>query len=301
MSLPAHSAPLKGLYDLPAPAKLNLFLHVVGRRSDGYHQLQSVFMLLDWCDRLHLELRRDGGISREDLSPGELPAQDLTVRAAHALRQASGCSLGVHIGLEKHLPAQAGLGGGSSDAATCLLALNRLWGLGWTRQQLAALGLQLGADLPFFIGGNNAWVEGVGERLTPLQLACARFLVVKPPTGASTKDIFSAPDLKRDTKPARIQGFAAIDEQPESPSQIQSILNFGQNDLQAVVQHLCPDMAQCLNWLQSHGLQGRMTGSGTAVFALAQSAPLPTDAPANWTVHECSNMDAHPLRDWCCG
>lgn len=294
-------APLKRLFDVPAPAKLNLFLHITGRRADGYHLLQSVFMLIDWCDTLHFELRHDGAISREDLTAAHLPAEDLVVRAARLLQQATGCTLGVHVGLEKRLPAEAGMGGGSSDAATCLLALNRLWGLGLNRAQLAALGLQLGADVPFFIGGRNAWVEGVGEQLTPLSLEDARFVVVKPPGGASTQSIFSSPLLKRDTKPAIIQGFAANDASEPIKHSIQNILDIGQNDLQPAAQALCPDVGRCINWLQSHGLQGRMSGSGTAVFAqIRQSLDL-SDAPGNWLVKDCKNMDAHPLLEWCSG
>ena len=293
------AAPLQRLLDVPAPAKLNLFLHITGRRADGYHLLQSVFMLIDWCDHLHFELRRDGAIHRDDLTPGQLPAEDLTVRAARALQQATGCPLGVHIGLEKRLPAEAGMGGGSSDAATTLIALNRLWGLGLNRARLAAIGLQLGADVPFFIGGRNAWVEGVGEQLTPVSLPAARFVVVKPPTGASTQRIFGAPELKRDSKTATIQGFAANDSREDAVLDIQKILALGHNDLQPVAQALCPDVGHCIRWLGGHGLQGRMTGSGTAVFAhLPQTMSL-TDAPGDWTVRECSNMDVHPLLDWC--
>ncbi len=199
--------PVQQLRDVPAPAKLNLFLHITGRRTDGYHLLQSVFMLIDWCDTLHFDLRRDGVIRRIDSHPGPLPEVDLTVRAAQALRQATGCTLGVDITLDKHIPAEAGMGGGSSDAASCLIALNRLWGLGLPRQALANIGLQLGADVPFFIGGHNAWVEGVGEQLTPIHLPPARFVVVKPPVGASTQRIFTSPDLQRATKTAIIQGL----------------------------------------------------------------------------------------------
>ena len=294
---------MKRLLDVPAPAKLNLFLHITGRRDDGYHLLQSVFMLIDWCDRLHFELRPDGQISREDLTPGSLPAEDLSVRAARALQAATGCTQGVHIALEKNLPAEAGMGGGSSDAATTLLALNRLWGLGLTRAQLSAIGLTLGADVPFFIGGRHAWVEGVGERLTPLALPAARFVVVKPPGGASTQRIFSAPELKRDTKTATIQGFAANDSREDAQEtgvvDIQKILAFGHNDLQPVAQALCPEVGHCIQWLQDQGLQGRMTGSGTAVFAQMPQAMQLTTAPGDWTVRECSNMDVHPLLDWC--
>ncbi|MEY4978581.1 MAG: 4-(cytidine 5-diphospho)-2-C-methyl-D-erythritol kinase [Pseudomonadota bacterium] len=305
--------PLKGLFNVPAPAKLNLFLHVTGRRADGYHLLQSVFMLLDWCDTLHFELRRDGGISREDLNPTgslALPAQDLCVRAARLLQQHTACPLGVHIGLEKHLPAEAGLGGGSSDAASCLLALNRLWGLGLNRRELAALGVQLGADVPFFLGGQNAWVEGIGEHIQPLALDAAQFVVVKPPVGASTQAIFQHPALKRDTKPATIFGFAAhaATQQNASSSRhtVQSILDMGHNDLQAVVEVLCPDVLNGMQWLQSQGLSARMTGSGTAVFApipqtVDQQSWSPVSVPGNWLVKICKNMDVHPLFDWCSG
>jgi len=154
---------MKSLYDISAPAKLNLFLHVTGRRSDGYHLLQSVFMLIDWCDTLHFDLRADGRISREDLGP-PLPVDDLVVRAARALQAASNSPLGAHIGIEKHIPAQAGMGGGSSDAASTLLALNRLWKLNLSLEKLIKIGLQLGADVPFFLNGRNAWVEGIGEK-----------------------------------------------------------------------------------------------------------------------------------------
>ena len=294
---------LRRLLDVPAPAKLNLFLHITGRRADGYHLLQSVFMLIDWCDRLHFEWRSGGQISREDLSPGSLPAEDLSVRAARALQAATGCPHGVHIALEKNLPAEAGMGGGSSDAATTLLALNRLWGLVLTRSQLSAIGLTLGDDVTFFIVGRHAWVEGVGEQLTPLALPLARFVVVKPPGGASTQRIFSAPELKRDTKTATIQGFAANDSREEAQAigvvELQKILAFGHNDLQPVAQALCPDMGRCIQWLQDQGLQGRMTGSGTAVFAQMPQAMQLTTAPGDWTVRECSNMDVHPLLDWC--
>src|SRR5665647_757420 len=158
---------MKALYDVPAPAKLNLFLHVVGRRTDGMHLLQSVFMLIDWSDTLHFELRPEGQISREDLAT-TLPSDDLVVRAARALQQASGTTCGAHIAIEKRVPAQAGMGGGSSDAASCLLALNRLWNLHRPLAELMRIGLGLGADVPFFLGGRNAVVEGIGERMTPL-------------------------------------------------------------------------------------------------------------------------------------
>ena len=295
------------LSGVPAPAKLNLFLHIVGRRADGYHLLQSVFMLIDWCDTLDFERRSGGHISREDSVPGLLPEVDLCVRAARALQQATGCTQGAHIRLNKSIPAEAGMGGGSSDAATCLIALNRLWNLGLSRHELITIGLDLGADVPFFIGGRNAWVEGVGERLTPVSLPPARFAVVKPATGASTQAIFSASTLRRDTKTAILQGFAANAKSGRQENKdriacdLEKILAFGHNDLQPVAQTLCPDVVRCLDWLSTRGLQGRMTGSGTAVFAQLPQAVDLSGAPNDWTVRECGNMDAHPLLDWCTG
>ena len=231
----------------------------------------------------------------------KLPADDLTLRAARALQQATGCPLGAHITLDKRIPAEAGMGGGSSDAASVLLALNRLWGLGLKRHELSAIGLQLGADVPFFLGGHNAWVEGVGEQITPISLPPARFLVVKPAGGASTQRIFASPLLKRDTKTATIQGFAANDSTADAGwrvSDMTALLAFGHNDMQPVAQTLCPEMGDCLDWLTGLGLQGRMSGSGTAVFApVPPGTPLPS-APGPWTVRRCSNMDVHPLAHW---
>ena len=286
-------APLKALYDVPAPAKLNLFLHITGRRADDYHLLQSVFMLIDWCDTLHFELRRDGVISRTDLGMAahqDLPAEDLSVRAARALQAATGTTLGVHISLEKRIPSQAGMGGGSSDAASCLLALQRLWGLRLPPAKLMALALSLGADVPFFLCGSHAWVEGIGELITPITLPAARFLVVKPAAGLSTQAIFSSPELKRDTKTATMLGFAANDNG--------RVYGFGRNDLQPVAEKLCPPMVQSLDWLRAHGLQGRMTGSGSAVFAQMPNEMMLSDAPGDWQIRQCGNLEAHPLAGW---
>ncbi|MDQ3059553.1 MAG: 4-(cytidine 5'-diphospho)-2-C-methyl-D-erythritol kinase [Pseudomonadota bacterium] len=288
--------PLKALYDVPAPAKLNLFLHITGRRPDGYHLLQSVFMLIDWCDTLHFEVRTDGQISRTDLAgpagshDEPLPAEDLAVRAARALQAACGTSLGVHIGLEKRIPSQAGMGGGSSDAASCLLALQRLWGVRLPPHQLRALALSLGADVPFFLCGSHAWVEGIGEKITPLRLPAARFVVTKPGVGVSTQSIFGAPALKRDTDTATMLDFAAhADDQ---------VFKFGRNDLQPVAQAICPPITQSLDWLKTQQLQGRMTGSGSSVFAqILHDAELPA-APGDWEVRKCRNLEAHPLAGW---
>ena len=285
---------MKALYDLQAPAKLNAFLHVLGRRSDGYHLLQSVFMLIDWCDTLHLQVRTDGLISRSEEGCEPLPADDLCVRAARALQQATGCPLGVHIHLVKRIASQAGMGGGSSDAATCLLGLMRLWDVRPAHERLQALALQLGADVPFFLLGRNAWVEGIGEQLQPIELPDARFLVIKPPAGLSTPAIFASPELKRDSKAATISGFAAL-----GPDQI---FGFGRNDLQPVAQKLQPEIGLGLQWLSDQGLTGRMTGSGSALFAhlpAGRFADTGPDKPADgWTVRVCSMLHMHPLAGW---
>jgi len=286
---------VNALYDLPAPAKLNLFLHITGRRDDGYHLLQSVFMLIDWRDTLHVELRRDGQLSREDLTT-PLPADDLVLRAARALQAFAAPGQGAHISVAKHVPAQAGMGGGSSDAATCLLALNRLWGLRLPLQQLERLGLGLGADVPFFLRGHNAWVEGIGESITPVALPSGRFAVLKPPAGLDTRLIFAAEDLQRATSPAILSGFAAND--------AAGIFGFGHNDLQPVAQRLCPEVRQAIEWLGSQGLEARMTGSGSAVFApLEQRDNTPRslrldDPPPGWQLRQCSNLAVHPLAGW---
>jgi 4-diphosphocytidyl-2-C-methyl-D-erythritol kinase len=273
------------LYDISAPAKLNLFLHVTGRRADGYHLLQSVFMLIDWCDTLHFERRADGQVSREDLS-APLPPEDLIVRAARALKAASGSPFGVHVGVHKRIPAQAGMGGGSSDAASTLLALNRLWKLNYSAERLAQIGLGLGADVPFFLGGRNAWVAGIGQEITPVALPARRFLVVKPAAGLETAQIFSDRALKRDSETAIISGFAA------------NPFGFGRNDLQEVAQKLCPGVSQALEWLAGLGLSGRMTGSGSAVFApLLQSVDW-RSVPDAFQVRVCSSLPVHPLLGW---
>jgi len=276
---------MKSLYDVPAPAKLNLFLHITGRRADGYHLLQSVFMLIDWCDTLHFEHRSDGNISREDLTTS-LPAEDLITRAARALQTHTGCTQGAHIGVAKEIPAQAGMGGGSSDAASCLLALNRLWKLNLPLRDLEAIGLTLGADVPFFLRGRNAWVEGIGERITPIELPAARFVVVKPPLGLDTAKIFAAPDLKRDTSNARIAVFAA------------NPYGFGHNDLQPVAERLYPQVTEAKKWLDDSGLCARMTGSGSAVFAQMPNGTNLGQHPDTWQIRTCGNMDVHPLQGW---
>jgi 4-diphosphocytidyl-2-C-methyl-D-erythritol kinase len=276
---------LQSLHNVLAPAKLNLFLHITGRRADGYHLLQSVFMLVDWCDTLHFDVKLDGAIQRIDLNT-PLPADDLIVRAARTLQSASGTSLGAEIRIDKQIPAQAGMGGGSSDAASTLLALNKLWGLNWPMSRLLPMGLALGADVPFFLHGYNAWVEGIGEKISPVLVPSSSFVVVKPNAGIETARIFSHPTLERATKTATISDFAA---QP---------YDFGRNDLQPVAQALCPEVEMALQWLQSLGLKPRMTGSGSAVFAQLPEHIVVGTPPHNWQVQICRNMVSHPLREW---
>ena len=288
---------LQALHDLPAPAKLNLFLHITGRRADGYHLLQSVFILIDWADTLHVERRTDGQLRRHDLGPA-LPADDLSLRAARALQQASGTTLGADISVLKAVPWGAGMGGGSSDAATVLLALNRLWGLNWPRARLLALAGPLGADVPFFVGGDNAFVEGIGEKLTPIEWAPRRYAVVKPAESLETRGIFSHPDLARNTEPATLAGSVAqLNAQRESSS----TALFGHNDLQPVAQALCPPIAEVARWLEARYGNSRMTGSGSAVFATvgANGVAWPEGSlPPGWSGRMCRSLAHHPLRDW---
>ncbi|CAN7266386.1 4-(cytidine 5'-diphospho)-2-C-methyl-D-erythritol kinase [Variovorax sp. LjRoot290] len=284
---------MKALYDLPAPAKLNLFLHITGRRADGYHLLQSVFMLIDWCDTLHVEARSDGAITREDLTTA-LPADDLVLRAAKALQAFAQTPQGAHIGIAKQVPAQAGMGGGSSDAATCLLALNRLWDLKLPLSKLEQIGLTLGADVPFFLRGRNAWVEGIGEEITPIELPPGCFAVAKPPEGLDTRLIFAAPDLQRATPAAIISGFAAH----SGAGATSFSFDFGHNDLQPVAERLCPAVTEAIEWLGRQGLQARMTGSGSSVFAAMPHEAELAAAPSGWQVRKCSNLAVHPLVGW---
>ena len=274
----------------PAPAKLNLFLHVVGRRSDGYHLLQSVFRLIDLGDALRFAPRTDGRIARAAPLAGVPEERDLCLRAARLLQEASGASLGVEITLDKRLPMGGGLGGGSSDAATVLLALNRLWRLEWPRERLQALGLELGADVPFFIHGRNAFVEGVGERLQALNLPPAWYLVVAPPASVPTAEIFAAPDLTRDTKAIKMVDFSA----GWGAGGL-----FGRNDLEAVVCERYPAVARALAWLRQHA-EARMTGSGACVFApfaAEQDArAVLARMPEGMTGWVAQGLDEHPLR-----
>ncbi|HEX6723332.1 MAG TPA: 4-(cytidine 5'-diphospho)-2-C-methyl-D-erythritol kinase [Burkholderiaceae bacterium] len=286
------------LYELPAPAKVNLFLHVVGRRADGYHLLQSVFVPIDWADTLHLERRPDGRLQRHDLST-PLPPDDLCLRAARTLQQASGTTWGADIHIDKRVPAGAGLGGGSSDAATTLRALNRLWGLNWPRARLAAIGLTLGADVPFFVHGQPAFVEGVGERITPLALPRLWLAVVKPAASLGTAQIFGSPALERATPPVILADFLASTTLSDCAS-----AGFGRNDLQAVAVAQCEEVGRAADWLQARFGNSRMSGSGSAVFARAGTGdrPLATwgedQLPARWVGRMCRSLAVHPLAHW---
>ena len=293
---------LRSLLDVPAPAKVNLFLHLTGRRADGYHLLQSVFVLIDWCDQLHFERREDGQLARHDLGT-RLPDDDLCMRAARALRAASGCALGADISIDKQVPWGAGLGGGSSDAASTLLALNRLWGLDWPRDRLMALGLTIGADVPFFIGGRNAFVEGVGERLTPLPVPPHWLAVLKPDAGIETKALFASPLLVRNTEAVILEGFLA----DVSVRVAEVLAGWGHNDMQRAAEAACSEVAEAAALLHSTFGNSRMTGSGSAVFARVGAVAghatqpgesMPPDLPAGWVGRMCRSLEVHPLAGW---
>lgn len=275
----------------PAPAKLNLFLHVIGRRADGYHLLQSAFQLIDRCDSLDIETRDDGLIVRTNDVPGVPEESDLVIRAAHLLRHASGrTDLGAAITVNKVLPMGGGLGGGSSDAATTLVVLNHLWKTGLSRQQLMDLGLQLGADVPFFLFGKNAFAEGVGEALRPLDTADCWFVVIEPGVSVPTPIIFSSPVLTRDTKAIRITDF------PDARNQTDS--GFGKNDLEVVAVKHFPEIAQVIQWLSNFG-KARMTGSGACVFCAfeheRQANEVLKQLPSTWIGWKAKAMQEHPL------
>lgn len=276
--------------DYPAPAKINLFLHVVGRRPDGYHLLQTAFRLLDRGDTLRFAQCEEGRVSRANPLPGVAEDADLCVRAARLLQRKAGVRSGASISLDKRLPLGGGLGGGSSDAATTLLALNRLWDVNWPRARLQELGLELGADVPFFIFGRNAFAEGVGEALQAIDLPPAWYVVIEPPVAVLTKDIFSATELTRDTKPIKIEDFSEGS---------RAVPLFGRNDLQPVVCGRYVEVAQALEWLGQFG-QTRMSGSGACVFAPfadERSAHAVLQAlPAEWRGWVAQGLDEHPLR-----
>ncbi|SEL70832.1 4-diphosphocytidyl-2-C-methyl-D-erythritol kinase [Roseateles sp. YR242] len=378
-----QARPLQALYDVPAPAKLNLFLHVVGKRPDGYHLLQSLFVLIDWADTLHFERRNDGALHRHDQGDA-LPADDLCLRAARALQTASGCSHGVDIHIEKRLPAGAGMGGGSSDAGSTLLALNRLWGLHWPRSRLLPIALKLGADVPFFVGGRNAFVEGIGEILHALPVPPLNLAVVKPAVSIGTKEIFSSPLLQRSESVAIVAGFPAVNggheankigqdkfltDQGKFLTELQVcgvntghaedgipgnahnmreamlekltrqlISGWGRNDLQPPAEAASQEVSEALHWLQTRYGNSRMTGSGSAVFAILPASQqeaaanvavknvvlndadislgsnskatseakadgllnnsLLFDLPPKWAGRMCRSLEVHPLYGW---
>jgi 4-diphosphocytidyl-2-C-methyl-D-erythritol kinase len=269
----------------PAPAKLNLFLHVVGRRADGYHEIQTVFQLVDLADRLFIAPRRDAEIRRLDGPAGIPPEEDLCVRAARRLQEASHVGRGADIRLDKHVPIQGGLGGGSSDAATTLVALNEIWGLRMAPSILAELGLGLGADIPFFIHGQTAWGEGVGERLTPLELPPKHYAIVFPGVGISTAEIFQAPELTRKTPETTIRGFLQAG---------------GRNDCEPVVTGRSPEVRQALAWLARRG-DARMTGTGSCVFAAFEdrgSAQAALEGlPSGWRGFVARGLSRSPLQE----
>jgi 4-diphosphocytidyl-2-C-methyl-D-erythritol kinase len=294
---------LRSLLDVAAPAKLNLFLHVVGRRPDGYHLLQSLFVLIDWHDTLHFELRSaDARLARHDLGEA-LPADDLCLRAARRLQAESGCTLGVDISVLKSVPSGAGMGGGSSDAATTLLALNRLWGLDWPLARLLELGLKLGADVPFFIGGRNAFVEGIGELLTPVVFEPEWFAVIKPPQGIATAALFASPLLVRSTEAAILESFAGVGGSNEKMAPALLAGSYGRNDLQAAAEAECAQVARAASILDQRFGNSRMTGSGSAVFARAGTgteplAAMPGELEPGWTGRMCRSLHEHPLVGW---
>lgn len=239
---------------LPAPAKLNLFLHITGRRSDGYHELQTLFQLLDYGDELSFRVLPEPTIELTPEFPGIPAESNLVVRAARLLQQETGCRLGAAIHLEKRLPMGGGIGGGSSDAATTLLALNHLWQLGLSLDELAAIGVRLGADVPVFVRGRTAWAEGVGERLTPVELSSYWYLIVVPDCQISTKEIFSNELLTRDTPTIKIA--------PALEGQLEQL----RNDCQPIVSELYPEVKNALGWLSQYG-NARLTGTGACIFA----------------------------------
>ena len=270
-----------------APGKLNLFLHVLGRRADGYHELQTVFRLIDRADRVGFRVRADGEIRRADPLPGIAPEDDLCVRAARLLRSASGTAMGADLALEKNLPIGGGLGGGSSDAATVLLVLNRLWHTAYSRAELMALGCALGADVPVFVRGENAIGEGIGERLTPLVLPSRWYLVLVPRAAVTTAAVFTDNTLTRNTKALKIPPF---------------FFGLGKNDLEPVAARRHPEIAAHLDWLRARQPQARMTGSGACVFAEfaaeGEAHAVLQELPGTMRGFVARGLERHPLHDW---
>ena len=273
--------------DYDAPAKLNLFLHVLGRRDDGYHQLQTVFTLIDYADRLRFRVRDDGAIDRVSAMEGVPPERDLAVRAALLLKEASGTPLGADIEIDKRIPAGGALGGGSSDAATTLIVLDRLWGTGFGPEALAELAGPLGADVPYFLFGVPAWAEGVGDRLRAIDLDPRWYLVLAPPAAVPTAEVFAAPELTRNTEPLKMEDFSA---RPRSKTFV--------NDLEPVVTARYPVVSEHLDWLRRRA-PARMTGSGACVFAEFDSREraqaVADELPAAMKGFVAQGLVQHPL------
>jgi 4-diphosphocytidyl-2-C-methyl-D-erythritol kinase len=268
----------------PAPAKLNLMLHVTGRRADGYHELQTVFQLVDLCDELGFEIEQDGRIERLEGAPGVPPADDLVVRAALALRAAAGRpGLGARIRVRKRIPVGGGLGGGSSDAATTLVALNEMWRSGLNVDELAGIGAGLGADVPVFVGGRSAWAEGIGERLTPLELPPRWFVIVHPGISVPTAVVFQAAELTRNSPLITIRAF---------------LDSGGRNDCEPVVRQRFPAVAEALDWLSRFG-PARLTGTGACVFAafdrVEDAERVAARVPDPWRSFVARGLDRSPL------
>ena len=268
----------------PAPAKLNLFLHITGRRPDGYHELQTVFQLIDLCDTLLVTVRDDGAIDRPE-GPADVPPEsDLVVRAARALQDASGTALGATLRVRKRIPMGGGLGGGSSDAATTLLALNQLWGCRLPIDDLARLGLPLGADVPVFIRGFSAWAEGVGERLIPLELPERWYVVIHPGVGVSTREVFQSTELTRNSPLITIRAFFQAG---------------GRNDCEPVVRARCPEVAAALDWLSRYA-PARLTGTGSCIFASCATAieaeRIAARVPDDWTSFVARGLNISPAQ-----
>ena len=285
--IPASADTPRQLAGCLAPAKLNLFLHVTGRRADGYHLLQTAFRMLDWGDTLDFSVRSDGAIRRLSDLPGVDAESDIVVRAARLLQNATHCRLGADITVHKVLPMGGGLGGGSSDAATTLIALNHLWGTGLSREALQKLGLALGADIPFFIFGRDAFAEGVGEEFQPLTLKSSHYVVISPGVSISTAEIFSAEGLTRDTSPIKIADFTA---------------SYTRNDLQKTACNRYPEVAEAIEWLTQFA-PARMTGSGACVFAAIDSEAcaqsIVEQCPTRWKAWKAASLPQHPL--YCLG
>lgn len=284
MSRPPAEVPLTAEFPWPAPAKINLFLHILGRRADGYHELQTVFQFLDRGDTLFFRPRGDGLCQRENEVPGVPADEDLAVRAARLLSQASGCGLGADIRVEKRLPIGSGLGGGSSDAATTLVALNRMWNLGFTRDELARLGLRIGSDVPVFIHGHASFAEGVGDKLSTLELPEPWFLVVTPPVAVSTREIFEAPELRRDTPRITARQFRAG--------------SGTRNDCEPVTRARYPLVDEAMKRLGKFA-PTRMSGTGSSVFAAFASRPEALMAkaamPSGWASFIARGLNDSPL------